>query len=999
MGFYAPPLRDGASAVLAPGYVAPTAQQADASLSDAGAFRYRPSSRYAVDATLQPGYIAPAPSACDATLTRPLAGADGLRLAGFDACAFGGHDVRLARAFLTPAGFDSSEPGLPSVRNASERVLVWHPPQTSAELFPGYSPPAHSSQSAQLRRYGDYLEVGRHAIEIAGVDFVAPSGWLSQHFGQQADIRNKSRFVLAGAISPRDAYGTAWVSHYTRYLTPPGADTQAHGTQWASHYLRYITSPGVGDKTARGTPWVSRSPRTLEPSGPDMMRVFEAHTVGGTRYIEPVGTEMTEWGTRIIPEGQTLYPQGFAGDVGTHDVQLYTRYLHAQSFQTNHDDLRFGRQDVWNLRQIVQQDYDPNDGMNPPPFGQWTGIENRNKEPAPVGWLSERHGYTSIFNKAVVALPQGIAAPADAPTYKAGSITHRVRPLQLDGWDSAEQSRWAAVFNVADPLLPTGVDALDLGNPSIENRSRLYDKVGNFDSMAVGAPMVAERVRGLRIEERHTIEPPQIDLPEVKLHTRYVEYVSAGDKMGAGMPVLDIRWTYIAPKWAFHPPAWIGEPALRNVTPELRTGGMNHEEFGQASIRTQWRRVETKDGDMTQWGRPIVRDRRHWVEFVTVGAPPNLMPGPNVTKVGGLPDPQGVQPPGIAPSNGQVPPPLLNLLFSYPAGFDSLKFGQAVVTANSIRVEPGYWENLMGAHTIATKNRTITANPFNEVFQPSKAAVSPHTIWAVVEAPEQAIDNHEPRGLHYVDHDPLTNLPLKYVPWPTVALKNRRIHPSAFTWPSPYEVWPSPSIHNARRYVSPSGMLGNYFGVPSVPGAQTVEQFYSADMAAIGVPGVEFAPYVGPRTLAPGGIAPPAIAQQEVEFFQRTRQTTGWDSMRMGESKSGDTPFQWQGLRIGPLIPNTPDGFDAQGHGTPWVSLAVRDVPMQGWDSFECEYDIAQFDKRMRVTRTPTPKPPVQHIGARGAPPSTIGTPDLRAGRHYIRPDGNAEQYRKGAPQ
>ena len=891
MGFYAPPLHDGASAVLAPGYVAPTH------------------------------------NACDATLTRPLAEAGALRPAGLDVCAFGSHDVRLARVFLTP------------------------------------------------------------------------SGWLSQHFGQQADVRNKSRFVLAGAISPRDAYGTAWVSHYTRYLTPPGADTQAHGTQWASHYLRYLTAVGAGDETERGTPWVSHSPRELAPQGFDAMKVLESHVVGGARTIAPVGTEMTQWGTRIIPEGQVVYPLGFAGESGSPGVQLHTRYLQPSGFKTNPDDLRFGRQDVWNLRQIARQDYDPNDGLNPPPFGQWTAVENRNKEPIPVGWLSERHGYQFIWNKASPVLPSGVAPPSDAPTYKAGSVTHWQRNIYPDGVDSFASERWHAVFNNADVLQAHGDLHQAFGRPALENRSRLYDKVGNFDSMELGTPMVAERVRGLRIEERHTIEPPQIELPEVKLHTRYLEYVSAGDFAGAGMPVLDIRWTVITPRWTFHPPAWIGEPALRNVTPELRTGGSNHEEFGQAAIRTQWRRVETTDGDMTQWGRPIVRDRRHWVEFVTVGAPPALLPGPKVTKVGGLPDPQNITCTGIGIVNDQVPPPLLNLLFAYPEGIHSLRFGQAIVTANSIRVEPGYWEDLMGAHTVATKNRTIAVKPFDQVFEPSKARVSPHTIWAVVEAPQQARDNHEGPGLHYVDHDPTSNLPLKIIPRPTVALKNRRIYPSGFTWPSPYEEWPSPSIHNARQYVSPSGMLGNYFGVPSVPGTQTVEQFYSADMAAIGVPGVEFAPYVGPRTLAPGGIAPPAIAQQEVEFFQRTRQTTGWDSMRMGESKSGDTPFQWQGLRIGPLIPNTPDGFDAQGHGTPWVSLAVRDVPMQGWDSFECEYDIAQFDKRMRVTRTPTPKPPVQHIGARGAPPSTIGTPDLRAGRHYIRPDGNAEQYRKGAPQ
>ena len=121
--------------------------------------------------------------------------------------------------------------------------------------------------------------------------------------------------------------------------------------------------------------------------------------------------------------------------------------------------------------------------------------------------------------------------------------------------------------------------------------------------------------------------------------------------------------------------------------------------------------------------------------------------------------------------------------------------------------------------------------------------------------------------------------------------------------------------------------------------------------------------------------------------------------MRMGESKTGDTPFQWQGLRVGPLVPNIPEGFCAEQYGTPWVSLAVRDLPVQGWDSFEVGYDVSQFDKRMRVTRTPTPRPPTQGVGAVGIGPVPAGTPDARRGTHYIRPDGNADVYRKGAPQ
>ena len=119
----------------------------------------------------------------------------------------------------------------------------------------------------------------------------------------------------------------------------------------------------------------------------------------------------------------------------------------------------------------------------------------------------------------------------------------------------------------------------------------------------------------------------------------------------------------------------------------------------------------------------------------------------------------------------------------------------------------------------------------------------------------------------------------------------------------------------------------------------------------------------------------------------------------MGASVQGDTPFQWQGLRVGPLVPNIPEGFDAQAHGTAWVSLRVRDVPIQGFDAFESTYDLAHFDLRMRVRGTPAPQPPAQVLGAVGIGPVSAGTPDARRGTHYIRPDGNADVYRKGAPQ
>lgn len=45
------------------------------------------------------------------------------------------------------------------------------------------------------------------------------------------------------------------------------------------------------------------------------MKVLESHMVGGTRFIEPVGTEMTQWGTRIIKRAGGI-PAGLCGRSG-----------------------------------------------------------------------------------------------------------------------------------------------------------------------------------------------------------------------------------------------------------------------------------------------------------------------------------------------------------------------------------------------------------------------------------------------------------------------------------------------------------------------------------------------------------------------------------------------------------------------------------------------------------------------------------------------------------
>ena len=189
------------------------------------------------------------------------------------------------------------------------------------------------------------------------------------------------------------------------------------------------------------------------------------------------------------------------------------------------------------------------------------------------------------------------------------------------------------------------------------------------------------------------------------------------------------------------------------------------------------------------------------------------------------------------------------------------------------------------------------------------------------------------------------------------------------------------------------------FGVPSVPGEQAANVYDPADEQAFGLHEVGRPPYTGPQHSASVGIAPPATPAPIVEFRDRVRSMVGWESLAMGRSVSGDTPYQWQGLRIGPLMPTIPDGFASEALGEPWVSLRVRDMPVQGFDAFESTYDLDHFDLRMRVRGTPVPPQPAQVLGAVGIGPAPAGTPDARRGTHYIRPDGNADVYRKGAPE
>lgn len=98
-------------------------------------------------------------------------------------------------------------------------------------------------------------------------------------------------------------------------------------------------------------------------------------------------------------------------------------------------------------------------------------------------------------------------------------------------------------------------------------------------------------------------------------------------------------------------------------------------------------------------------------------------------------------------------------------------------------------------------------------------------------------------------------------------------------------------------------------------------------------------------------------------------------------------------------FPDWPEavGFDAAIYGEPWVSFKIREVRAAGWDSFLMEYDYQNFEARMVISRHPEETIQSYKVDISGFGECLIGSPDLRNAAHFIKPDGNSEQYRKGA--
>ncbi|MFH7764600.1 hypothetical protein [Acinetobacter sp. BSP-28] len=898
------------------------------------------------------------------------------------------------RSFITPPSFNSALFGNTNIWNKTPSVF---PGAFNASVF-GSAMVADRIRKIQARGFS-LLEINRFGQAVfAKSPELNPRSFNSMAFGQPWISNFKQYIASAGALSSLRMGNDITVWFRYRNVSAQGFNSQAINSPRIEHGSREILVRGF-NAALLGQPTTWYRVRTIAPGS--IYRDFETnHMVGGTQHIKPQGFVASLFGSRIIPEVQAVYGQGFNASIipETHKIELYKRWVQLKGFSTagTADSLRYGTAQVWNRKQIIQQNYDPNDGLNPGSFGQWSAIENRNKKMGAIGFNAARFGITSIVNKARQIKPQSNSYTA----FGVLMIADRIRYLRLDGIENPPMSRWIIAFNAAAVLSVKGQPHTMWGNPNVINTRRQYRWVGAFDSMEFGKPMIDFRIRTLSIESRYGIAPKYIPIHKIELHTRYIEPHGI-ENNAFGWNELSIHWTKVTPRWTHRD--YFGEPRLRNVTPELRQRSINSMEFGQPALRLSFEYYPLDGFNANVFGKADIAYRTKRIPISGFGtmafgqlkvtktiAPPYSLQNIILDAVDGLPAL------GIEPPKHQVAIPGVKSNVIFASGFNAVRFSEPHVQSNSIRVEPGIQELTIGTPHVSLRNRTISVPTMGDLLQirDTRPRISPHTIYAVIEAPAQAKANHESYNLHYVNSDGGTRPPGEVFGHARIELQHRKMSVFGFR----NEVISVPNIFLRKHYVKPIGIssfrMGWHLLLDGSP--QYAEQIESHNSQEFGRPSLHIN-YYGPQSISCFGLSSLAFGSHRIELFNRTVNASGFEATMMGTRRQGDTLYKPQGLYIGYPAPTIPNGFNAERFGQAWVSHRVRQVDVEGFESYTSEMDISNFKGRLKVILAKQPSViTTQEIKPVSINQPVFGLPNAWLKVHYIRPDGNSDQYRKG---
>lgn len=896
--------------------------------------------------------------------------------------------------------------GTPNI-NTTQKLI--HPPGFDFKSFGT----AQIQLSLQLTKPAgiNAAKFGQQHISNHKQDIKATGIYASNHFGQVI-ITNKNQIIKTGNLDLL-TLGKPRISFRLQHLSPAGLNATLWTPSDVTYAVRYLYAKGF-DHAHLGKAWISHHTRFIDPIGIEKTEQDFAsnHAVMPTQFIHTEGFEATDWLTRIIPDNARLYPDGMEGKCGTPTIDNHTHYLLSKGFGNNDGSaltIRFGKLQIFNHSQYIIQDFIPDSGLVPQvgtdhnDFGKWVSIVNRNKTLIAFGVDNSKFGYSQIDNKAVPVLPTPIESEMGKPM-----IAYRVRKLPTSGIEPPHFGYWHIIRNTASVLTPQGFDNQDFGKPSVESNLQTIKQIFPFDNNDVGTPMIADRIRFLGVEWRYSISPPAIALPTIDNHTRYITPKgfdgTDGFKRKFGHAELIERFNIIKAHGREHS-IFGADVIIKNLTPEIKAFGHDSAEFGTPAIRNEWREILPFGNQMSAIGTLIIKDRKQTIKISGLNA--NRFGVHTVKRLSAPPysiqyielrrfDDKGKEMDGygVGIDEKQVSTPTVRTNVLAPKAIDGQTFGKLYITANTVLVDSGIYELGVGTPTVWIKQQFIRPKGMdyyiNEIKM-GKPQFSPYTIYAPSGdmATNQAKNNH-PSG----NPKPINTMTFGQS---TISNQHRNIyhHKAANA-----QVFGRAVIANKHQVIQAKGFRYGYFGwhiIPFVP--QTVEQF--SDKPHKTAFGTHIIGFVGEQQnrIAMNGLNAMQLGEPQLSHFHRNIYPKAFFATQMGQSKRGDTPFMWQGLRIGERILGNYGGFDTSVFGDAWISNKIREINVQGFDSFVSEADIKSFKGRLTVKRVldALPNKNTQTIGAVGITQSNMTTPNIRNKVHYIRPDGNSEQFRKGA--
>lgn len=876
-------------------------------------------------------------------------------------------ELRTRNRVIQTIGVDNASVGNFEVRNATPSL---HPKGFVGEFGTAFI----SSRIRYIASTGfDTAIIGN--AQVKRTPSFAPSSFDAALFGDTW-VSNKYRQIYAVGFS-KNSFGETIAWNYQRRIDAVGNSWLAVGSQTVTHGVRELIAQGV-NAASFGTPWVSFKKRYIEADSINSDNKNSSnHRVSRNIVIGPNGFIASLFGERIIPIAQDIYPQSFAGDFGLANIGLKTRYVLVDGFITTFDPIKktqvqIGQVLVFNKRQYVKQQYDGDNGLVPMPFGLWTAIENRNRNMGVFGFNAAKFGSASIQNTASLILPDSIKSNI----FGVSMIAFGIRRIIAESINQMPISHWSIINNSARIVSAKGFVG-EFGDADIKNTRRYYERVGNWNSQELGTPMIAYRVRNIDIESRYAITPPYINLPIIENLTNYIEVKGfSADGIwvsSVGSPHLTIHRNIITPRWALKD--YFGEPFVWNKTPEVKTFGHDSAEFGIASLRTQWRNVLATGDNANLFGLHKISDTKQNIKIINGLGAPDISQYHKIVK--GQSAPYSLQ--YILHNESQSG--FESLIFGavginqnvlYTQGFLSQKFGDAFVWSNNIVIKYGIAQQQdVSAPTIRNKNNYINVAGLDNEIKVGRPVIKLQTI--------------------YPYHDWDSKATGGWVGMASVENKHRQYYARGV---DALKMGDDVNIDLVTRYVKPIAIRPPYFGIPSIPFVPQNIEVKGIDSFVDGSHTVNYPPYKGVQYIRAYGFNVLALGYGNAELKNRRVDVIGFDALRLGYSRN-DTPYMWQSLRIGELVPFQLDGFDSAAFGGSMISLKIRGLSIDGFDALTMDYESKYFSKRMRVLLAEQVNLD-KTVSILGINDSSVGIHGVKLGQYFIRPDGDSETYRQG---